>query len=404
MKFDYENAVTRQCALEELCSLWNPERTIEHVSLDKAFGRTTAKDACALHDLPVVKSSKYDGIAVKSADFAGTPPCTDGWLRNVDFSQADTGDDFADDFDAVIARERFEFNEKGEPVFAEDLGPVAAGDGVNPRGSIIKAGQPILPTGCRLTPEYVALCAVGGMATIPVVRKPIVAFLPTGSELVPWGSIPGRGQNIEANSLMIHGYVEEWGGECITYPITPDEPKALEAMLDRALGTVDIVIVNGGSSRGEEDYVSRMLQRRGSYFRQGVRTIPGRPVGMSIMKGKPAINMPGPIGAAFICCDWLVRGLVAHYLNAPNPPRPMVAAELTHDVKKMKPFERLMRVTIGIRNDGTFTCTPLDADNVARNIFESDGMALLPIGLDAVKAGTRIEVSLLKPIEVIRHT
>ena len=107
MKFDYDNAATREFALQELCSLWNPARTTENVSLDKAFGRVTAEEVTALHNLPVVRSSKRDGIAVRAADFAQGAPCTQGWRRGVNFAQADTGDDFPDDFDAVVARERF---------------------------------------------------------------------------------------------------------------------------------------------------------------------------------------------------------------------------------------------------------------------------------------------------------
>lgn len=402
MKFNYDNAATREDALEEMRSLWHPERKTKRVPLDKAFGRTTAENVYALHSLPVVRSSKRDGIAVKSADFADGTPNTDGWIRNVDFAQADTGDDFADDFDAVIAREKFEFNESGEPVFSDDLGPVSAGDGVNGRGSIIEEGSLVIPAGCRLTPEYVAICAVGGAATVPVVCKPVVAFIPTGSELVPWGSAPERGQNIEANSLMVRGFVEEWGGECITFPVTADRPDLLESTLDRALEAADIVIINGGSSRGEEDYNSRMLEKRGSHFRHGIRAVPGRPVGMSIIEGKPVINVPGPVAAAFLCCDWLIRGLIAHYFGIANPVRPTVMAELTQPVKKMKPFERLMRVALSAGENG-FSCTPLDVQGVARNVYEADGMASLPIGLDVAPAGMTLEVALLKPIEDIKN-
>ena len=149
MKFDYDNAATREFALQELCSLWNPARTTENVSLDKAFGRVTAEEVTALHNLPVVRSSKRDGIAVRAADFAQGTPCTQGWRRGVNFAQADTGDDFPDDFDAVVARERFEFNEAGEPVFVDDLEPLKAGDGINPAGSIIKAGEMAVPAGWK---------------------------------------------------------------------------------------------------------------------------------------------------------------------------------------------------------------------------------------------------------------
>ena len=398
MKFDYDNAASREDSLKEMCSLWQCEAKTELIELSKAYGRVTAEPIIAQYDLPVKRSSKRDGIAVRAADFAHGVPNTEGWRRGIDFAQADTGDDFPDDFDAVVARESFEFNIQGEPIFREDLEPVAPGDGVNPRGSIVSAGSLVLPAHCRLTPEYVAACAVGGASTIPVVKKPVVAFVPTGSELIPWGSFPQRGQNIEANSLMIKGFVEEWGGECIAYPVIPDNPESLERALDRALSVADIVIINGGSSRGEEDYNSQMLQARGSHFRHGVRAIPGRPVGMSIIQGQPVINVPGPVAAAFLCCDWLLRGLMAYYLGIPSPKRHTVTAKLTEDVKKPLPFERLFRVTLQKNDDGTYACTPLDVTGVTRNICESDGMISIPIGVSGAKAGDEVIVDLHKPL------
>lgn len=401
MKFDYEEAATREFALQELRSLWSPQRESEMVELDQAYGRITASDVIAQFSLPVKRSSQRDGIAVRSEDFAQGAPNTDGWVRGVNFAQADTGDDFPDEFDCVIARERFEFNEKGEPVFEKGLKSPAAGEGVNPCGSIVKAGAVIVPAGTRLTPEYVAICAVGGASVIPVVKKPVVAFIPTGSELVPWGSFPQRGQNIEANSLMMKGFVEQWGGTCVAYPVVPDKPESLERALDRALEAADIVFINGGSSRGEEDYNSYMLQRRGTHFRHGVRAVPGRPVGMSIIDDRPVINIPGPVAAAFLCCDWLLRGLMAHQQGIVAPARQVITARLTSDVKKMAPFERLQRVTIAPLEDGTFECTPLDVPGVARTIYESDGMLALPIGTDCVPAGTLVNVELLRPLEQI---
>lgn len=402
MKFDYEKASTREFALKELCELWSPKREIEHVSLDEAFDRITAQDVFAQYNLPVTRSSRFDGIGVKSENFKDGVPNTSAWKRGQDFCQADTGDDFPDEFDAVVAREQFEFNENQEPVFEDNLEPVFAGDGINPSGATIKKGELVIPAHYRLTPEYVALCAVGGHATLPVLKKPVVAFIPTGSELIPWGSAPKRGQNIEANSLMVRGFVEAWGGRCISYPVVSDDPDLLEDALDRALEIADIIFINGGSSRGEEDFNSEMLKRRASHFRHGVRTVPGRPVGMSIIENTPVINIPGPVGAAFLCCDWLLRGLLAYYLASAVPNRPSVRAKLSHDINKKKAFERVLRVKLKKLEDESFVCTPLKASAIVENIFEADGMVAVPIGVDFVAEGEELEVLLLKPLDAIK--
>lgn len=355
MKFEYDQSATRSDALQELCRLWNPKVATRVVKLDDALGCVTAEDVFALYSLPVKRSSRCDGIAVRSADFAEGMPDTSTWVRDVDFAQADTGDDFSDDFDAVIAVESISYDEQGVLHIIEEQPDMEPGKGVNPSGSIIREGDLLVEAHTRLTPELVASLAVGGHAQVRVLTSPRVAFIPTGSELVPAGSYPQRGQNIEANGLLVAGMLSEWGAEAVRYPIVRDDEAALEAALDRALEAADIVLINGGSSRGEEDFNSTMLQRKGSHFRHGVRAVPGRPVGMAIINGKPVINVPGPVLAAFLSMDWLVRGLVAHYQGLPVLKRRVITARLAEDVKKPEAFERIIRVSLASDGEGA-TC------------------------------------------------
>ena len=279
MKFVYEQSVTRADALREMRERWEPAPRSRVVGLSDACGRVTSEEVRALHSLPVKRSSKRDGIAVRSADFAAGAPDTSSWTRDVDFAQADTGDDFPDAFDAVIAVEHIAYDEHGGLRIVEVPPDLQSGSGVNPCGSIVRAGDVLVAAHTRLTPELVASLAVGGHAQVRVLERPRVAFSPTGSELVPFGAYPQRGQNIEANSLLVSGMVRAWGAEVTCYPVVRDDEEALEAALDRALEAADIVLINGGSSRGEEDFNARLLERRGSYFRHGVRAVPGRPVG-----------------------------------------------------------------------------------------------------------------------------
>ena len=283
--------------------------------------------------------------------------------------------------------------------FPSDLRP---GDGVNPCGSIVRADEVLASARTRLTPELVASLAVGGHAQVRVLTGPRVAFIPTGSELVPFGTYPRRGQNLEANSLLVRGMLKTWGAEVVCYPIVRDDEEALEAALDRALAAADIVLVNGGSSRGEEDFNSRLLERRGAYFRHGVRAVPGRPVGIALIDGKPVVNVPGPVLAAFLSMDWLVRGLVAHYQGVPMPRRPVVRARLSEDVSKPEAFERLVRVSLAPDGDGGYVCAPLPQPmTLAQTLRSSDGMLALPIGAARAEAGGVFDVELLRPLELI---
>ena len=401
VRFDYEKSISREGALREMTELWDVRPEAEIVPLDQAFGRVLAEDAVAQFSLPPVRSSRRDGIAVRSADFADGMPDTSTWVRGVDWAQADTGDDFPDAFDAVIAIEQVDRSSDGQTVrFLEDV-QMEPGDGVNPCGSIVHEGSVAVPARTRLTPECVAACAVAGLAQVRVMKRPRVGFLATGSELVPWGSYPKRGQNIEANSLMVKGMLAEWGADCIAYPVCADDPAKLERALDRALEACDLVIVNGGSSRGEEDFNSQLLERRGSHFRHGVRAVPGRPVGMAIVDGKPVVNVPGPVMAAWLCMDWLVRGLIAHYYGVPAPKRQVVRARLAEGMKKPEGFERLVRVALSRDEGGAYVASSLPRMGVPQTMFASDGMVTLPADAAEVPTNAEVDVALLRPLEQV---
>ncbi|MEG0417635.1 MAG: molybdopterin molybdotransferase MoeA [Gordonibacter sp.] len=403
MKFEYEQSVERGVALQELKERWRPHPQVEVVPLDRAFGRVAAHEVHAVCSLPVKRSSKRDGIAVRAADFVQGAPDTRAWRRGIDYAQADTGDDFPDAFDAVIAVEDIVFDEAGGVSIINDALEVLPGAGVNPCGSIVREGSMVVSRHRRLAPESVAAAAMGGLAQIPVFARPKVAYLPTGSELVSWGSAPKRGQNIEVNSLMVAGMLAEWGAECFCYPVACDDEVVIDRALDRALEYADIVIVNGGSSRGEEDFNARLLQRRGTYFRHGVRAVPGRPVGMALVEGKPVVNVPGPMLAAFLCMDWLIRGLVAHFYDVPMPRRQKVRATITESVAKPKGFERLIRVSLAPGAEGGCTCSLLSAGlDVPGTVAASDAMLVLPIESEGVQAGAVVEVELLRPWEAVR--
>ena len=205
MKFDHEKAQERPAALRRLCELWTPAPAVEVVPLDEAQGRVCAEDLRALVTLPVKRGARMDGVALRAAAFAHGEPDASDWAPGVDYVRADTGDDFPDEFDAVISMESIQLNDHGGFTIVRHDMDVRPGEGVAPRGSLVTEGLLVAPAHTRLTPELVAALAVSGYAQVPVERPLTVAYIPTGDELVPWGSYPTRGQNIEANSLLISG-------------------------------------------------------------------------------------------------------------------------------------------------------------------------------------------------------
>ncbi|HHY28421.1 MAG TPA: molybdopterin molybdotransferase MoeA, partial [Desulfitobacterium dehalogenans] len=312
--------VTRAEALELLFGAWNPENEGEWVSLQDALGRVTAKPLYSRNTMPVYRISQVDGIAVRSDDFRDGLPDTSGWVKGVDYVQADTGDDFPDEFDTVIPVEEIYYDSEGRLALAKGL-PFKKGDCVGAAGTAVRQGDLIVEAHVRLTPLHLTMLALGGIYHLEVIRKPQVIYIPTGSELIHAGIKPERGQTIESNSLMVSALLRQWGADVTCYPIIKDKPEELAEALDKALKAADLVLINGGSSKGAEDFNTALLEKKAGLFRHGIKAIPGRPVGIATISGKPVINMPGPTFATFLAMDWCVSGLVHHYYRLPAPQR-----------------------------------------------------------------------------------
>lgn len=400
MKVDLETAITRQEGLALLLQQWLPQPRTEYVPLPEALGRVTAKDLFSENTLPVCRVSSFDGIAVRSADFEQGIPDPSSWVKGVQFVAADTGDDFPDKYDSIIAVEDIFYDEQGKLHFQDGLS-FQKGEGVRAAGSMLKTGDLLVRAHTRITPELAVALATGGISFVPVLVKPKVAFLPTGTELIPAGIRPERGQNIETNSLLLSGLLKEWGAEPICFPITKDDKEQLSARLDEALALADVVILNGGSSRGEEDFNCRLLEARAQYFRHGVRAVPGRPVGMSMIDGKPVLNLPGPVLAAWLAADWLLHALICHYFGVPMPQRQKITGVMNVDIKKPPHFEMLQRVQLTKSGeDHLITPIPRGSD-AAFSMREASALLTVPIGCTGYAKGERVEVELLKGLELI---
>ena len=269
---------SREQALADFFAAWEPSeesQAVELVTLDEAYGRIVARDLVSANTLPVVRASACDGIAVRSADFVDGLPDTSSWRMGREFVRADTGDDFPDEYDAVIMIEKAAVQPDGSVVLDEDV-VVAPGEGVRAAGSTIARGVPLIATGTQINASDLAVLAMGGSTMVPVRRKPRVAFIPTGSELVPAGVRPLRGQNVDANSLMVKHMLAAYGAEPLMFPIVKDDPQALEEAFAEALAAADLVVINGGSAVGKEDFNVRMIEERGKVIHHYIAAVPGR--------------------------------------------------------------------------------------------------------------------------------
>lgn len=342
---------TRKLIVETLLEKWNPEKQTETISIDNALNRVLARNYEALYSIPVVRASAMDGVAVISDRFENGIPDTSGWKLGEDFSRADTGDDFDDRYDAVIPIEDVLISEDGRLSINDNVS-VKSNMNIRPAGSTIHKGETVGREHRRLQSFDLACLAMGGITEIEVYKKPRVAFLPTGSELVPLGQDVTRGKNIDSNSILVKNMLIEMGAEPILYPITKDSKEELNHILDSALNDADIIIISGGSSKGEEDFNARILEERGAALFHWVAAAPGKPMCAAMIDNKPVINIPGPPVAMFYGMDWCIRELVNKMLHLPMPKRCKIKGELTAEIAAPPGMEILCLMDIEQTDEG----------------------------------------------------
>ncbi|MBT3712658.1 MAG: molybdopterin biosynthesis protein, partial [Anaerolineae bacterium] len=281
----------------------------ENIPLDEnALGRILAEPIWAKVSSPHYHASAMDGFAVRAKDTGGatlTAPLT---LQIGEQAQyVDTGDPLPEEFNAVIMIEETEALDANgeitsairEPKSIRIRASVAPWKHVRPLGEDIVATQLVLPAGHILRPADLGAIAASGHTEIPVARKPRVAILPTGTELVEIGSELKRGDILEYNSLVLAAQIKKWGGIATRFPITIDDFDLISQRVAEAARDHDLILLNAGSSAGAEDFSAGVVEKLGTLLVHGVAVRPGHPVIIGMIDNKPIIGMPGyPVSAA----------------------------------------------------------------------------------------------------------
>lgn len=391
----------------------------EEVSLEGAAGRVTAEPVWAAISSPHYHASAMDGYAVSAERTRGASETRPMHLSvGRDAFYVDTGDPLPRGTNAVIMIEDVQPSMGGEGQEIEILAPVAPWQHVRPMGEDMVATELILPANHVLRPQDLGAAAGSGHASLPVRRKPRVAILPTGTELVAPGTALRPGDIIEYNSLVLGAMVREWGGNVTQLSMLADDYDAIRNQVLEAARTHDLVIVNAGSSAGSEDFTARIVQELGRLLVHGIAIRPGHPVILGLIRltnraengdlfmecWKPVIGLPGyPVSAA-MTCELLVKPTLEHWLGRPAGERPTLEATLTRKVVSPEGEEEYLRVTIGQVGDRV-VATPLPGGSgVLMSLVRADGLVRIPRGVQGFEPGAAVTVNLLKPIENVRRT
>ena len=275
----------------------------EIVPVGQAVGRVLAADAVSQWDNPNTRIARMDSVAVHWDDFAEGLPDTENWVRGRDWDFANTGAAMPEGFDTAIVVEQAVFSDNDTKVAFKTC-PFARYDGTAAPGSRMKKGEVLVLAGMDLTPMLAAYIATGNNTHVHVLKRPVVAFIPTGNELVHASDdeVPA-GKNVESTSITIAEKVRSWGGEPLVFDIVKDDREALKASLLSAARQADIVVLNAGSSKGSDDWGIEALEEIGTVYYHEVNHGPGHHSSFSVVNGTPVIGLSGPPDGGAIAAD-----------------------------------------------------------------------------------------------------
>jgi len=372
----------------------------EPVPLDAAaIGRVLAEPIEATRDQPPFRASAMDGWAIRAADAAteialkivGESAAGAGYERPLDPGEAVrifTGAPVPDGADAVVIQE--EARRDGDMVV---LGPLDGGRNIRPRGGDFKAGQPLLATGRRLDPWTLSLAASAGRAELPCIRRPVVAVLGGGDELVSPGMTPGPWQIFESTTVALARLVETWGGIALRPPRVADD---LDTIVETVRGCgADIVVTVGGASVGDRDLVRPALAKLGLELDvSSIAMRPGKPTFFGpLSDGRLALGLAGNPASALVGAELFLRSIVLAMQGADPEPR-LETARTTRALSATGPRERWMRARLAPGPEAVLGVEPfLEEDSSLVSIFaQADALIRLPIGSEARAAGAPVDV------------
>jgi molybdopterin molybdotransferase len=373
----------------------------ERVPLEEASGRVLAEDVAAKLTQPPFDSSAMDGYAVRAADAAALPAT----LRLIGRSAAGagfrgrvgpgeavrifTGAPVPEGADLIVIQENAE--EIPGSVIIKDASDAPH---IRPRGQDFTEGEILLTAGTRLGPRELMLAAAMNRADLPVTRKPRVAILATGNEVVPPGSELQTDQIVSSVPIGLAALIARHGGEAMPLGIAKDEPESITT-LARAGSAADILVTIGGASVGEYDLVATSLQSEGlelDFWKIAMR--PGKPLLFGRMGKQRVLGVPGNPVSALICAEVFLVPMLRKLLGASGEERPKRDAVLGEALAANGPREHYMRARSEWREDGVrvVTALPSQDSSLVAALARADCLIVRPPHAPALPRGAPVRI------------
>ncbi len=386
----------------------------EEVGLLDAVGRIAAAPLSALEDVPPFPRATMDGYAVRAQDTFGASPGLPQYLAikgDVAMGAAPdqavgpgealrlpTGGMLPQGADAVVM---VEYTAEHPDQTLEVRRAVAPGENILQPGEDVRQGEVLFPEGWRLRPQDVGLLAALGVISISVYRRPLVAIISSGDEIVPVSQTPGLAQVRDSNAYLLAAQVEESGGAPSLWGIIPDDYHALRSTLAGALEETDLVLISGGSSVGTRDLTLAAIQDLpgAEILVHGVSIRPGKPTILAAVGAKPLLGLPGHPASAAVVMHVLGRPLLARLagpIDITTPLRTTITAQLSRNLAGATGREDFVRVRLRQEEDILWADPVLGPSGLLSPMVKSDGLVMIPLGVEGLNRNEIVTVQLFE--------
>ncbi|MEM7427793.1 MAG: gephyrin-like molybdotransferase Glp [Pseudomonadota bacterium] len=374
---------------------------VEKVPLAKAAGRILARDLKAGRDQPPFDSSAMDGYAVVGRDVMRTPAelqvigeapagrAFDGVVKPGQAVRIFTGAPLPKGSDTVVIQE--DCDKDGDRVTVRESAKHAAF--VRQKGLDFKRGEKLIEAGQLLGARETAIAAAMNHAAVPVRRRPRIAIMPTGDELVDPGVKPRPDQIVSSNNFALAAMISRYGGEPVDLGIVPDDEAALADAIGKA-ESCDVLVTLGGASVGEHDLVQDALRAAGmklSFYKIAMR--PGKPLMFGKLKKMRVLGLPGNPVSAIVCARLFLKPLIDSLLGL-DPEDAPVPGRLGSDVPANDERQDYLRAKLASGVDGSLIALPFarQDSSMLRRLMESDCLVIRPPNAPRAFKGQQVEL------------
>jgi putative molybdopterin biosynthesis protein len=390
----------------------------ETLPLAAALSRVIASDLIAPVDAPPFDRANVDGFAVRAADTAGASPSAPkrfalnaeviacGVVPGIEVAPGTattiaTGGVIPRGADAVVMIEHTELIEDDAAPAINVHRAAASGQFISYAGSDIARGETLLRRGIEIGSREIGMLAACGFAAVEVIRRPRVAVLSTGDELVEPGRPLRPGAVYDSNGAIIAAAIAEAGGEAVAFGAVPDDEAALERAMRQALDSCDMVVLSGGTSKGAGDLSHRVVSRLGKpgILVHGVALKPGKPLCLAVIGDKPLVVLPGFPTSAIFTFHAFVAPIIRVRAGLPAEAARTVTARVPVRVPSELGREEFVLVSLVGAQDGLIAFPTGKGSGAVTAFSQADGFLAIDALASALDAETEAEVTLIGQAE-----